>query len=258
MERLESVVARGVRVTYLARGHGPKNVILLHGWGSNPWVYLQFLAVVPEDRYRVLAVDYFGDSDRPWGGYDVSGVADEVRDVMDALGMRTATVGGHSLGGIISQMFALRYLERLDKLILIGTGPTTKHHGTLYDMFSELEAGGTDRAAIKSLIARGYGKLPPPDIFEQYVDHAMKAPTDGLIAAMASGMRYDFIPLLRYMTVPALVVHGIHDTGRKQFHLDAFRNGLPKGQIATFECGHYIMEELPDQFNTRVLNFLAG
>src|SRR5262245_28462010 len=131
---METVLARGFKVTYLAHGHGPQNVLLMHGNPSSPMVYEPFMAAVPEDQFRVIAPDWYGDSDRPWGGYNVSGYADQLRDLMDALDMPTAVVGGHSLGGIAAQLFALRYLDRVEKLLLIGTGPTTKGHKRLHTM----------------------------------------------------------------------------------------------------------------------------
>jgi len=257
MGPLRSVVTRGgVKVTYLASGEGPRQIILLHGWASNPWIWDHFMESAPKEQYTVIAMDYFGDSDRPWGGSTASGVADQVRDLMDALNIERAVVGGHSLGGITSQLFALRYQERLDGLILTGTGPTTRNHGLLPDMFAAITAGKTDRESLSSLVAGGYGTLPPRDRFERYIDHVMKVSADRLIDAMASGMQYDFIPLLRYITVPTLVLHGNHDKGRTNFHLEAFRNGLPAARIDTFECGHYVMEELPDEFDRAVLDFL--
>ena len=253
---MEAVIARGVKVTYLASGHGPKNVILLHGWGSNPWVYEYFMHAAPRDQYRILALDFFGDSDRPWGGYNVSGFVDEVRDVMDALGMRTATLGGHSLGGITAQLFALRYLDRLDKLILIGTGATTKGHGKLTAMFERLTARKDHRRTLEDLIGGGYGTLPSPDTFQRYIDHAMKGPIDGLIEAMSEGMKYDFTPLLPFITVPTLIVHGDRDTGRLSIHAEALKKGIPKSTLVRLDCGHYPHEELPGEFNSIALKFL--
>ena len=257
MKTLNTVMARGVNVTYLTSGHGPKSVILLHGWGSNPWVWEGFMNAAPADEYCVVAPAFWGDSDRPWGGSNVSGIADEVRDLMDALDISTATLGGHAWGGIVAQLFALRYLDRLDKLILCATGPTTKNHSYLPGQFEQLQARGKDRASLKELIGRGYGTLPPPEVFEHYIDHIMKAPIQGLIEAMESGMKYDFTPWLRYITVPALIVQGRYDKGRVMSQAEAFKSGLPSNQLAVLECGHYPQEELPEEFNAAVLKFLS-
>lgn len=256
--RLQTKVvdARGARVHYLECGHGPRTVVLLHGWGSNPWVYERFMRGLPEDRFRTIAVDWFGDSERPWQGWSVSAFADEVRDVMDALGVERAALCGHSLGGITSQLFALRYLERLEGLILVGTGPTTQNHGTLLSLFERLRACGGDPAVLSQLVIGSYGTRPAPEEWEWYVERLLKAPYEGLVEAMGSGLQYEFVPLLPCISVPCLVVHGVHETGRTEFHVNAFETGLPDCRVERLDCGHYPMEELADEFTAAVRRFL--
>jgi pimeloyl-ACP methyl ester carboxylesterase len=88
------------------------------------------------------------------------------------------------------------------------------------------------------------------------MDHLMKAPYSGLVEAMDSGMRYDFTPLLESISVPVLVVHGKKDSGRKPQHVGAFKDGLPNARIVEMECGHYPMEELPEEFEQELIAFL--
>ena len=106
--RFELVTARGSKVGCLIGGRGSTNVLLMHGNPSDAWVYERFLAAAPED-YRIAAINWYGKSERPWGGYTASGFADQARDVMDALGMKTASLGGHSLGGLAALIFAVSY-----------------------------------------------------------------------------------------------------------------------------------------------------
>jgi pimeloyl-ACP methyl ester carboxylesterase len=254
---LESVVARGVKVTYLSHGQGPQNVVLMHGNPSNPWVYRRLLEAAPPDRYRIAVIDWYGDSEPPWGGYNVSGYADQTRDVMDALDMPTAIVGGHSLGGVTAQLFAQRYQDGLDKLILIGTGPTARGHGTIGAMLERLRSRTDDRTALEGLIGGSYGTPPPPEVLRGYVDHALKVPMDAYIDAMQSALVYDFVPLLGFITVPTLILHGQHDPGRTLEHARLMNEGIPKSKLVVCDCGHYIMEEQPACFNEAVLAFLA-
>ena len=50
----------------------------------------------------------FGQSSRPWHGYDYNRLSDDVRGVIDALQLNNITLGGHSTGGAI----AIRYIAR--------------------------------------------------------------------------------------------------------------------------------------------------
>jgi pimeloyl-ACP methyl ester carboxylesterase len=258
LHSLETVQARGRKVTYLAHGYGPKDVLLMHGNPSNPWVYSGLLTTLPEDEFRVVVVDWYGDSERPWGGYNVSGYADQLRDVMDALEIPSAIVVGHSLGGVTSQLFALRYPERLEKLILIGTGPTTRQHGRLTIMLDQLRWTPSPRQALETIFAGSYGSPLPPDVLNRYVEHGLKVPIQAYIDAMESAFWFDFVPLLPYIQARTLILHGRFDTGRPIEHAVAFEQGLPHNELVMLECGHYLMEELPDQFNAAVRQFLRA
>lgn len=251
------VEARGRRIHVLRHGHGPIGVLLVHGWGSNPWVWEQYLRSLDPTTHTGVAVDFFGESDAPWDGYNVSSFADELRDVIEALGIGGVIYVGHSLGGIIGQLFALRYPELLRGLVLVGTGPTTQAHGTLLKLYERLRDCGGDVQVLGELVASSYGALPQPDVFGFYVDRLRIANYPGLVEAMGSGLTYDFVERLPFIATPSLVVHGVHEVGRTEVHVDLFRRGLPDTRIQYLDCGHYPMEELPEEFNRAVNDFIA-
>ena len=81
-------------------GSGPP-VVLIHGWplDSDMWEYQStFLA---SQGLRVVAYDRrgFGRSGQPWTGYDYDTLADDLKAVMDGLGLDGATLVGFSMGG---------------------------------------------------------------------------------------------------------------------------------------------------------------
>ncbi len=75
-------------------------------------------------RYRVLAPDLLGhgESAKPHGDYSLGAYANLVRDLLDALGEKGATVVGHSLGGGVAMQFAYQYPERTERLVLVSSG----------------------------------------------------------------------------------------------------------------------------------------
>src|SRR5260370_28301115 len=75
-------------------------------------------------KFRVYALDLlgFGYSSRlESGDYSYSLYAEQVRQFMDALGLTTASVVGHSMGGGTAIQFAVQHPERVDKLILVDS-----------------------------------------------------------------------------------------------------------------------------------------
>ena len=75
-------------------------------------------------RFTVLAPDLLGQgqSDKPRGEYSLGAHANTLRDLMDALGHRRATVVGQSLGGGVAMQFAYQFPERCERLVLVDSG----------------------------------------------------------------------------------------------------------------------------------------
>jgi pimeloyl-ACP methyl ester carboxylesterase len=64
----------------------------------------------------------FGDSDRPQGGYEIRDLAADVVAFLDAASIDRATIVGHSMGSFVARCVAITFPERVDRLVLIGSG----------------------------------------------------------------------------------------------------------------------------------------
>lgn len=100
-----------------------KAIVFLHGWPGNHNLFEYQLDKLPQLGYRCVGIDTrgFGNSDKPFHGYDYDTLSDDVRGVVEALGLRDFTLVGHSTGGAI----ALRYMRRhgeygVSKLVLVA------------------------------------------------------------------------------------------------------------------------------------------
>jgi non-heme chloroperoxidase len=75
---------------------------------------------LPKHGYRCIGIDLrgFGDSDKPWDGYNYDTMADDVKAVLDTLNIENAALVGFSMGGAnIEATFLLRY--SILKLLLL-------------------------------------------------------------------------------------------------------------------------------------------
>lgn len=120
---MPTVTANGVTFHYLQAGTGP-DLVMLHGLSGNLATW--HLRIVPllQDRFRVTTYDLrgHGRSSMPPGGYTTGDMADDLRGVMDALGIESADLVGHSFGADIVLHFALRHPQRARRLALIEPG----------------------------------------------------------------------------------------------------------------------------------------
>lgn len=111
---------RGIWVD--TRGDRGPAVLLIAGLGdpAEAWAFqLDELATA----HRVVAFDNrgAGRSALPSGPLTVASMADDAREVMDAVGFETAHVVGFSGGSVIAQELALRHADRVATMTLVGT-----------------------------------------------------------------------------------------------------------------------------------------
>ena len=114
------VPLNGMKFHYQQTGSGP-DVILIHGVTGDLsiWFLSQTMQTLSR-THRVSAYDLRGHgySDAPPSGYTSADHATDVLAFMDALGAATATLVGHSFGGVIAAHVAAVAPERVDALVL--------------------------------------------------------------------------------------------------------------------------------------------
>ena len=109
-------------------------IILLHGW-INSWdVWRQSMLTLAEGNKnangkprRVFALDFwgFGDSSKTnknnTRSFQLDNYVEMVRGFMDNMGIIKAPIAGHSMGGTVALQFALKYPERVEKVVIVGS-----------------------------------------------------------------------------------------------------------------------------------------
>ncbi len=113
------VNANGIRLQYLDWGGSGPALILIHGYRANPH-YFDDLAPAFTDRFRVIAYARrgHGESDAT-GPYDGATLTEDLRGLMDALGITRAHLAGHSMGGNEITAMAGKHPERVDRIVYL-------------------------------------------------------------------------------------------------------------------------------------------
>jgi pimeloyl-ACP methyl ester carboxylesterase len=121
-EGVQFVSIHGHQVAYRAAGEGPV-VLLVHGIAGSSTTWTRALPLLAQ-HHRVIAPDLLGhgESAKPRGDYSLGAYASGIRDLMVALGVDSATIVGHSLGGGIAMQLAYQFPERAERLVLVGSG----------------------------------------------------------------------------------------------------------------------------------------
>src|SRR5687768_17301679 len=118
-----TVQANGQQLYYEVHGDGPPLVLLMGiGYDSSLWTLAQVPALSPQFQVVLMDNRDAGRSSRAGHPYRIADMADDVAGLLDALEIERSHLLGLSMGGLIAQEFALRHADRLDRLVLTGTG----------------------------------------------------------------------------------------------------------------------------------------
>ncbi|MCW3003775.1 MAG: hypothetical protein JWQ20_3073 [Conexibacter sp.] len=258
--------AAGVRTHYVEAGEG-NAVVLLHGSGAgasaatNWWRNVAALS----SGYHVLAPDFagFGDSDRgddlPYG---IELWSRQIVEFLDALSIERATLVGNSLGGWVALDIARHRPERLDGLVLMGTGGTPQSDTTAIRRHRAYEPG---REAMRELLedfVYSTGIVTDELVEERYLASVAAGAPEAYAATTAARARdRKERPVdagaLQDLAVPTLVLHGKEDQVIPVESSWQLARALPTADLHVLaRCGHWTQIEHARTFNSLVLDFL--
>jgi 3-oxoadipate enol-lactonase len=120
-------------ISYDSLGNG-KCVVLIHAIGVNRRMWQEVAKLLKAD-HNVIVYDLRGHGDTSTAGnnWTLEMFSDDLRGLLDHLGLSSCSMVGLSLGGMIAQTFVLRHPSRVDKLVLSNTtSGQQRNHGGRY------------------------------------------------------------------------------------------------------------------------------
>tara|TARA_R110001592_G_scaffold38190_7_gene126289 strand:+ start:10899 stop:11681 length:783 start_codon:yes stop_codon:yes gene_type:complete len=120
-----------IQLDYIDVGKGAV-LLFLHGLGSTK---KDWDAQIPffSKNYRTISVDLrgHGKSTIPENDFGVDFMTQDIKDLLDALHIKKATIIGFSMGGAIGFQFAYLYPNMIDKLVIVNSGPDFNNMGQI-------------------------------------------------------------------------------------------------------------------------------
>ena len=98
-------------------------VVLIHGWPLSHRMWEYQVRPLVQAGYRVISYDRrgFGDSDKPWDGYNYDTLSADLQALMGALELNNATLVGFSMGGgEVARYFGQFGSERVGKAVFVS------------------------------------------------------------------------------------------------------------------------------------------
>jgi pimeloyl-ACP methyl ester carboxylesterase len=246
---------------YEVFGRG-KPVILLHGWLGS-WGLWQDTMTYLGKYYRTYALDFwgFGESGTKRSTYQVQDFVSLVDQFMEQMGIVSAPLVGHSMGGTVSLSVALKFPQRVQKVVVIGSpikgsslAPGLKMAGRSWIawlIFNQMSIFRLGLRMASPYICRDPG-------FPDMIAHDLsRTNLESFLLSIASLRRTDLRPKLNDITQPVMGMYGAKDIIVDPGEWKTLSRGKPEARIDRYaNAGHFIMLEEPDIFRQNLKNFL--
>jgi pimeloyl-ACP methyl ester carboxylesterase len=227
--------------------------------------------------HRVIAFDLpgFGASEMPRERITISGYGRFVDALLDELGVSSAAVVGNSMGGFIGIELAIRFAERIERLVLVSAAGLSieylrneralatlgaienrlaAYSGWLASRSDALARRPGARRMIFGIVAHRPDRLPGPLVAEQ----VRGSGKPGFLPALDALTDYPIRDRLSEIACPTLIVWGAEDKLVPARDADEFARLIPNSRkVVWAQTGHVAMLERPRAFNALVQAFLA-
>lgn len=254
------VSVEGCRIGYEREGSGPA-LVLLHGAAQDNSVWYEVSATL-SSRFDVIAIDQPGHGkSQLWNGSPLTDVADfaaVIPRVLDVLGVTSAGVVGHSLGGAIALRLALDHPELVTSVVNIAgsassAGAKVGYPGELLEL---VELNPTDwmETNFRSLI----GRSTPDALRWHFAFDSRRIPSEVILGDLRAYTTCGFIEELPSLDCPVLCIAGEQDWScdpeRVTETSDAI--GALSTVIVLSGVGHMPQLEVPDEVARLIASFL--
>jgi YbgC/YbaW family acyl-CoA thioester hydrolase len=256
------VAADGAELAVEVRGEGAP-VVFIHGFPFDRTMWRHQLAGL--SRWKRIALDLrgAGASSAPANGYSVARYADDVVQVLDALGIDRAVVCGLSLGGYILFDLLRRHAGRIRAAVFCNTkatadSPEARRGRDEMAALAEREGVGAVAERLLPQLLAPATVAAQPDVVTHVRDMIGRTPLPGLVGALrALRDRPDSTPMLGSFGVPVLAVAGADDKIAPVDVMRAMAAAIPGAQFAVIPAaGHLAPLEQPLATSRVVADFL--
>ena len=264
-----------VEVFYQDLGQGDP-VVLIHGWPLSSAMWDYQLAELPKHNLRVIAYDRrgFGQSSKPWDGYDYDTLADDLKAVLDALDVQNVTLVGMSMGGgEVARYMGRHGGARVGKVAFVSAV-------TPYLLKTDDNPDGVDKSVFDGMIEglqkdragflQDFGKqfygvnLLSHPVSQGHLDgdfaRAYQASHKATIDCVEAFGMTDFRQDLPKIKVPTLIIHGGDDkTVPKEVSADRTAQAIPGAEYRVYDgAPHGLFYTEKDRLNDDLIAFIRS
>jgi pimeloyl-ACP methyl ester carboxylesterase len=248
-----------------------RTVVLLHGMNFAGFYWRGPIEVLRKEGFRVVVVDQigFGRSSKPIIPYNFHDMALNTKRVLDHLGVKTAAVVGHSMGGMLAARFAASYPEVTERVVLYDPiGLTDARFERPYRSTDEVY-----KATLGFSYQQAYATIkryfPTPESWKPEYEKLVRLmyawtltgdwPRMAMVRTLLQQMVYTdpVVDDWPHIKAKALVIGGEKDGPDFPKLAKRIADTIPGAQLFLVpNAGHVLHFETPEIFNRELLKFL--
>jgi len=263
---METIERDGVRIAYRVEGSTDVArpwLVFSHSLACDHTMWDPQMAEFAD--FRVLRFDTrgHGKSSAPAGEYSLETLADDLKAVLDAVGIGRCHFVGLSMGGMIGQQFLLKYPARFSTVTLADT--TSRYPAETRAVWEErlalVNSRGMD-AIVPSTLERWFTaafRESHPEEVGRIGRLIRSTPVAGYAGCARGISRINLAARLRDIDHPALVLVGDSDLGTPRPMSEEIVRALPRSRLHVIPgAAHLSNVEQPAEFNRVLRQFLTA
>ncbi len=250
--------ADGVTIHFTDQGKGDPALVFVHCWSCDRHLWDNQVPVFVK-RQRVITLDLagHGESGRGRKDWSIPAFGEDVKAVVEKLGLKQIVLIGSSMGGPVCLEAA-----RLMPGRVVGIVPVDTLQNVSERVPPEQVAGITQQleadykgTTTQFMNQRLFSPSTPAAVKERMISLAISAPPDVAIASIRAVLSYDPQPAFGEMKVPVRAIN----SDLNPTNVDGNRKVLPGFQVVIMKgVGHYPMMEDPARFNELLTGILRN
>jgi pimeloyl-ACP methyl ester carboxylesterase len=261
-------ISNGYKINYIEKGKG-RTLVFIHGWLGSSWVFEAQIEYFSK-HYRTIAIDHLGHgkSDKPESeSYDLEDLAKFLDEAISKIiGNEKIILLGHSMGGMIAQIYATTPIlaKRLDGLVLMSTTP--KYHNPIVDQTKDAILSGQinllDENIVRTVIVnlmfdKKYQKVKA-DFINEFIIKTLEMEEYVALSTFKSVINYDNTDKVKDITVPTLILTSDKDAMISPEDSELMQKKIPNSKLIILspKIGHYIQYEARDDYHKAVEDFI--
>ena len=259
------VRANGIDINHQVTGNGTQTLVLVNGVGDDLTGWAMQVDEFAQAGYRVITFDNrgVGKSSQPPGPYTSRQMAEDVKGLVEVLGVSGFHLVGVSMGGVIAQEYAIAFPRDLRSVVLANTyAKADPYTQAGFDVWAAVaEAAGMPmmmRVQAPWVFSPEFYTEQPDQLTEILVEmERSPQPASAFQSQIAALLTHDCASRLGSLRTPALVLVATGDIIIRPALSRRLYQGLPSATWAEVPGGHAAFVENPAPWNRTVLDFIG-